>query len=929
MNIPAGKVSVDDPVYTLEGPDLETAAADLAVVLLWTAVAGFPVKLSKATGGKRVEWVGASISCRDEEKAVVVTIPKAKVAQLLAETEKHLGRAVIGAKELRSYAGALSFVAGLVPHLRPFLATFWAALSKHDITSDGSPYTRTRKLIHVRRVSPALRWVKALLSGTETVERIFYANPPATDLELVTDASPWGIGGVCRRNGEPLAYFHSHLPDDILAKFSAERGVSSYNTLWEGLALLVAFRLWLPALTHGSVFRAKSDNLGFLMALSKGSAKSPALNVLAREFAFDQATRCYQIRGLVHIAGVSNVQADALSRLSAPERKPFPSELLATPRCEAKLGGDSWKVVLLSGGLWKMSGSRTGQGQELLLADSRSVTSVGPVESRLKLWCDVSKRARLEPFRLTPDGIYSVMGAFKAAGYRSAMQYLDLAKQEHIHRGHAWSEQLALAYRVCSRSCKRALGPSKQASALPMDKVPTVTRDEAMVTNGPRDPGTATIVASWWLLREIEASHARIQHLTFDHESKTVAWLLPSSKTDVAALGATRKHACSCEVLSPQLCPYHSVLRLVGSRGPLEPVFVDINGAPPSKAGWADTARALGVPVSWPMIRQMSQLSELAIEAGHKDSLARARRELEALLRKARPSLAIPDADWCDELIGTEAPPPPSVPHDSSERLILNLSPGGKIHRCRTDFSEVQEMFSLGASDKLVCEFRVGVFSQVGVIPALLSFRIISDPISKKSDLTGLRQSPAFRCVGDWRKELTIADEGGHEAAVAQLERCVETYQWQWRVCFRSLASMLIFLHVLYLIAPDVHADPKDSPLLALLLTPFVSNPLALAPANSPVRLLPAEGALCCLLAMLLGSRAPLPLALGVSVAHVGLWFWAALAAAESLALLLPISLLAPFLWVLAWYVGQSMKIGEVGLRDLRGLAEPDKAKGS
>ena len=375
------------------------------------------------------------------------------------------------------------------------------------------------------------------------------------------------------------------------------------------------------------------------------------------------------------------------------------------------------------------------QCKELLLADSRSVTSVGPVESRLKLWCDVSKRARLEPFRLTPDGIYSVMGAFKAAGYRSAMQYLDLAKQEHIHRGHAWSEQLALAYRVCSRSCKRALGPSKQASALPMDKVPTVAWDEAMVTNGPRDPVTATIVASWWLLREIEASHARIQHLTFDHESKTVAWLLPSSKTDVAALGATRKHACSCEVLSPQLCPYHSVLRLMGSRGPLEPVFVDINGAPPSKAGWADTfqaiARALGIPVClangaraftghsaratgaqylaargvelWRIqifgrwdsdvilryVREapLSQLSELAIEAGHKDSLARARRELEALLRKARPSLAIPDADWCDELIGTEAPPPPSVPHDSSERLILNLSPGGKIHRCRTDLS--------------------------------------------------------------------------------------------------------------------------------------------------------------------------------------------------------------------------------------------------
>ena len=67
---------------------------------------------------------------------------------------------------------------------------------------------------------------------------------------------------------------------------------------------MVAFRLWLVNLTHGSVFRAKSDNLGFkiLKALARGSARSPALNLLAREFAYDQATRCYQVRGLVHVA---------------------------------------------------------------------------------------------------------------------------------------------------------------------------------------------------------------------------------------------------------------------------------------------------------------------------------------------------------------------------------------------------------------------------------------------------------------------------------------------------------------------------------------------------------------------------------------------------------------------------------------------------
>ena len=44
--------------------------------------------------------------------------------QLVQDTNTDTSaRPVIGARELRSYAGALSFVAGLVPHVRPFLAS--------------------------------------------------------------------------------------------------------------------------------------------------------------------------------------------------------------------------------------------------------------------------------------------------------------------------------------------------------------------------------------------------------------------------------------------------------------------------------------------------------------------------------------------------------------------------------------------------------------------------------------------------------------------------------------------------------------------------------------------------------------------------------------------------------------------------------------
>ena len=51
-----------------------------------------------------------------------------------------------------------------------------------------------------------------------------------------------------------------------------------HTTLWEGLALLVAFRKWMPDLGFGATVRTKSDSLSSLRMLAKGSAKSLELH---------------------------------------------------------------------------------------------------------------------------------------------------------------------------------------------------------------------------------------------------------------------------------------------------------------------------------------------------------------------------------------------------------------------------------------------------------------------------------------------------------------------------------------------------------------------------------------------------------------------------------------------------------------------------
>jgi hypothetical protein len=63
-------------------------------------------------------------------------------------------------------------------------------------------------------------------------------------------------------------------------------------------------------------------------------------------------------------------------------------------------------------------------------------TCVNPIESRKKLWAKLASAAGFtEPFSLTPDLIYRVVVVLRAAEFRSAEQYRDVAFTEHVNRG--------------------------------------------------------------------------------------------------------------------------------------------------------------------------------------------------------------------------------------------------------------------------------------------------------------------------------------------------------------------------------------------------------------------------------------------------------------------------------------------------------------
>lgn len=76
----------------------------------------------------------------------------------------------------------------------------------------------------------------------------------------------------------------------------------------------------------------------------KLAAGSSHFNMVAREVALDLALKNYRLTELSHIPGITNVTADALSRLWLPDPKPFPNLGSATKDIVPNMGADFWRV---------------------------------------------------------------------------------------------------------------------------------------------------------------------------------------------------------------------------------------------------------------------------------------------------------------------------------------------------------------------------------------------------------------------------------------------------------------------------------------------------------------------------------------------------------------------------------------------------------
>eukprot|EP00933_Yihiella_yeosuensis_P004192 TRINITY_DN10840_c0_g6_i1.p1 TRINITY_DN10840_c0_g6~~TRINITY_DN10840_c0_g6_i1.p1 ORF type:complete len:197 (+),score=36.76 TRINITY_DN10840_c0_g6_i1:105-695(+) len=174
--------------------------------------------------------------------------------------------------------------------------------------------------------------------------------------------------------------------------------------------------------------------------------------------------------------------------------------------------------------------------------------------------------------------------------------------------------------------------------------------------------------------------------------------------------------------------------------------------------------------------------------------------------------------------------------------------------------------------------------------------------------------------------------EGGRMSTVAYLEEVVEEYHESWKSWFRILCVLVALLHVLYALGPWM-TNYYGAENLPTVFVPFTAHPLAVSAPWTLARALPLEGAFACLLPILLLRRRGLvtgKLALVMSLSHFMLWGIVANDFGNGARgpVMAP-AVLAPGIWGMAFYLGQTMIADELGLDEVRSLADPNHIKGS
>jgi hypothetical protein len=329
----------------------------MEIAALWLGVIGLPLSWGKGAAGTEAAWIGAHLSFDLASRSLQVAVQEKRKLEILKMTKGFLEVPTISLKALSEYCGKVNFVAGLVIFLRPFLSWLWHAIGEAKAAANearGGTNARPpgRRLLpssrlHAKRIALPLRWLRAFFEGeVGPLSRTFSAvQPKFAPLRVTCDASPWGLGAVLHFNGRAASWLAVQLLPEDGERLGVTVGASEGISVLEALAILIACRTWG---SPDCSLEVRSDSAVALAASHRLKSKSSRVLRIVLEASLDLAHERYSVFSTAHIPGVTNVEADALSRLTAPEPVQFPPSLSLVSQAKAAdfRDPDFWRVDL-------------------------------------------------------------------------------------------------------------------------------------------------------------------------------------------------------------------------------------------------------------------------------------------------------------------------------------------------------------------------------------------------------------------------------------------------------------------------------------------------------------------------------------------------------------------------------------------------------
>lgn len=184
-------------------------------------------------------------------------------------------------------------------------------------------------------------------------------------------------------------------------------------------------------------------------------------------------------------------------------------------------------------------------------------------ESRVRTFLALCTAWEIAAFPLTPECVKAVGASLKAGRYRSSHLYFQAAINHQIRRyGMTVEPFIRALIKDVNRSVKRGLGPARLKAGFNVFAVASMVDPDdctAFTFEKVSHMADLILIASWFMMRELEISCARDSYLTL--HSNEVTMMIPLHKTSVQASLTSRTLVCACAVQLSPMCPWHAAER--------------------------------------------------------------------------------------------------------------------------------------------------------------------------------------------------------------------------------------------------------------------------------------------------------------------------------------------------------------------------------